>query len=180
MVCPSTVATDPAEASMVTVRSLTCPDRFVTDPVTSIDAEEPSWETALDSTNTSLAVGGASGAVADTVTVRIPDAARPLELFTVYLIGKTPSPSGALTSTALSAMSAVMPAGTTSAGSASVKGVLPPGSDADPRASMATVRPGRTTTARSGATGGSATAGGAMTATRAAQLTCLPNGSDAR
>src|SRR6478735_1337872 len=180
MVVPSTVAVDPAEASIATVRSLVWPERLVTAGVTSTDAVAPSPDSEPTSTNTSFAVGGANAAVADTVMVRMPDAASPFEFTTVYLIGKTPSVSGAGTITASSTMSAVIPAGTTSAGSAKAKGVFPPGSVADPSASTATVRPGRTTTARSGATGGSATAGGATTATRTDPLTCLPNGSPAR
>src|SRR6476620_8170923 len=145
-----------------------------------MDADAPSAATAVFSTKTPIAVGGASGRVAETVTVKIPDAARPSAFSTVYLIGKTPSVSGAGTTTVSSTTSAVIPAGTTRPGSANVNGVLPPGSVAAPSASIPTVRPGRTTTARSGATGGSATAGGEMTATRTDPFTCLPNGSAAR
>src|SRR6476620_11856611 len=173
-------ATETPEPAAATVRSDARPDRLVTDPVTSTAAVAPSADNAAASTNTSLAVGGASGAVADTVTVRMPDAASPLELRTVYLIGKTPSASGAVTTTAASMISASMPSGTTSAGSAKLNGMFPPGSDAAPNASTPTVRPGRTTTSRSGATGGSATAGGATTATRTEPLACLPYGSVTR
>src|SRR6478609_3027488 len=143
-------ATETPEPAAATVRSDARPDRLVTDPVTSTAAVAPSADNAAASTNTSLAVGGASGAVADTVTVRMPDAASPLELRTVYLIGNTPSASGAVTTTVLSAIS------------------------------TPTVRPGRTTTSRSGATGGSAIAGGATTATRTVPWACLPYGSVTR